>query len=118
MTLIRREVTADRGQVFITTEDVLEALKFREDERFTTRDIALVLAQSRQDASQARVEYAVRAAVSWLVARGYIKRTKETVKRYTRNHEPYWATVYLKIERMGPCNCALLNRIFMGVEVE
>lgn len=110
--LIRRQVTADRGSVLVSTNDVLDVLKHYGDEPFTTRDIALILAQSRQEISFEQVEYSVRRAVAWLLKRGYVSQAADNPPRSQRR-PPNWGTRYVRIEVMGPCDCGLLNKIFM-----
>jgi hypothetical protein len=111
--LIRREVTADRGGPLVSTNDVLDCIKAFVEDRFTTREVAEALRAKHPGVGAPRLEYSARCAVGWLVARGYVQRTTETVRRLTRAGEPYPATVYLRIERGADCDVALLNQIFM-----
>lgn len=110
--LIRRVVTADRGKVLVSTHDVLTFLQTFRGETFTTRDIAMSLAQSRQELALDQMEYAVRRAVAWLLTRGYVARSKDNPPRTLRK-APNWATRYVKVNVMRPCDVALLNKIFM-----
>ena len=113
--LIRRKTTADRGKVLISTHEIIIAMKSRESDIFTTRDIAAGLAQSHPEIPADQLEYAVRRAVAWLLTRGYVETAKETEKRFTKAREPYWVAVYRRVDVMGECDCKLLNQIFMGV---
>ena len=110
--LIRRQTTADRGKVLVSTHDVLTCLQSGNSGPFTTRDIALVLAQSRQELTLDQIEYSVRRAVAWLLTRGYVMRSGDNPPR-TQRRAPNWATRYIRVEVMGPCDCDLLNKIFM-----
>ena len=110
--LIRRVVTADRGKVLVSTHDVLTSLQSCNSETFTTRDIALILAQSRQELPLDQIEYSVRRAIAWLLTRGYVARSKDNPPRSLRR-APNWGTRYIKVEVMGPCDVAMLNNIFM-----
>ncbi len=113
MTLIKRTVTADRGLVILTTQDVFEVIMNLSNPIFSTRDIADVVRDRVPGIRYDRLEYSVRQSVTWLVKRGYVEVSQDTVKRYTRAKAPYWAACYCRIERMGPCDVGLLNRIFM-----
>ena len=115
--LIRRQVTADRGVKAVTTHEVLECIKDMALDRFTTRELADALIIRHRDIDYERLERSVRQSVVWLVTRGYVKPTNEEAKRLTRRHEPYGATVYEAVEKGGPCDVCLLNRIFMRVTV-
>ena len=110
--LIRRVVTADRGKVLVSTHDVLTCLQSRDVDTFTTRDIALTLAQSRQELPLDQIEYSVRRAVAWLLKRGHVERAKDNPPRALRR-APNWATKYVLIEVKGPCDWDLWNKIFM-----
>lgn len=115
--LIRRQVTADRANILVSTSDVLECIHGLGISTFTTRDIAEALASTRRGVDAYRLEYSVRTAVTWLCRRGYIHPTDETVKRYTAFKDKYSATVYAMTERGEPCDVCLLNRIFLRVTV-
>ncbi len=115
--LIKRVVTADRGNArTVTTSEVLACIYGLQDDRFSSRDVADALRSEHQATEYLHLEYAVRRSIAWLVKRGDVVVTKDTVKRYTRFNEPYWATVYERVEHMGPCDVCLLNSIFMGME--
>ena len=109
------QTKSDRGKVLISTHEILLAMRARDSDSFTTRDIAHALAGDHQDTPAAQIEYAVRRGVAWLMSRGYVVIAKETEKRYTRAREPYLVTVYRRVDVMGECDCKLLNRIFLGV---
>lgn len=114
--LIRRQVTADRGPEHVTTNAVMACIRQLPDETFSTHDVVAAIQAQYPTLEFYRLEYSVRSAVAWLCKRGDVKITSATVKRYTRSNKPYWATVYLRIERMWPCDCALLNRILIHAE--
>ena len=116
--LIRREVTADRGVRAVTTREVLECIKEMPGETFSTHEVVEALRVKYAKHSHidfARLEYSVRQAVAWLCKRGDVQATKVTVKRFTRAHEPYWVTVYLRIDRGEPFDVGFFNRVFMHV---
>ncbi len=114
-TLIRRQTTADRGVKAVTTHEVLECIKDMASETFSTRELADTLMLRHRDIDYGRLEYSVRQSIVWLMRRGYVRAAKGAVKRYTKSHEPYWATVYESVEKGDPCDVCLLNRIFFGV---
>ena len=113
--LIHRVVNADRGLVFVSTEEVHKAIRALDSEAFTTRDLADELIGKHLELEYPRLEYAVRASISWLVNRGCVRGTERTIRRYTPAKEPYGATVYERIEWGGECDCELVNRIFLRV---
>ena len=115
--LIRRQVTAYRGVKAVTTHEVLECIREMSSETFSTREVSDAVRDRFAKFSTIdgpRLEYSVRQAVSWLVKRGHIAATKETVRRITRAGEPYDAALYRFVERGGPCDVAMLNQIFFG----
>ena len=113
--LIVRKVTADRGVKAVTTHEVLECIKEMTSDTFSTRELANALMVRHENIDYGRLEYSVRQSIVWLMRRGYVKAAKGAVKRYTKSHEPYWATVYESVEKGEPCDVCLLNRIFFGV---
>lgn len=116
--LIRRGVTADRGVRAVTTREVLECIKEMPGETFSTHEVVEALRVKYAKHSHidfARLEYSVRQAVAWLCKRGDVQATKVTVKRFTKAHEPYWVTVYLRIDRGEPFDVGFFNRVFMHV---
>ena len=115
--LIVRKVTADRGVKAVTTHEVLECIKELSLDTFTTREVADALILRHKDIDYGRLEYSVRQSFVWLVRRGYINPTDDEVKRFTKSHEPYSATVYQAVEKGGPCDVCLLNQIFLRVTV-
>ena len=114
-TLIIRKVTADRGVKAVTTHEVLACIKEMTGETFSTRELADALMVRHTDIDYGRLEYSVRQSIVWLMRRGYVRPSKGSVKRFTKSHEPYWATVYESVEKGEPCDVCLLNRIFFGV---
>ncbi len=110
--LIRREVTADRGKVFLSTHDVLVCIQALPQEAFTTREVALAIAQSNPRLPLGQLEHSVRRAIAWLLKRGYVIQAKGNPER-ARRRAPNWGMRYEAVEVMGPCDCALLNKIFM-----
>ena len=115
--LIVRKVTADRGVKAVTTHEVLACIKEMTGETFSTRELADALMVRYADIDYGRLEYSVRQSIVWLMRRGYVKRTEQKVKRFTRMHEPYGATVYQAVEKGEPCDVCLLNRIFLHVSI-
>ena len=115
--LIVRKVTADRGVKAVTTHEVLECIKDMASETFSTRELADALMIRHQDIDYGRLEYSVRQSIVWLMRLGYVKRTGQKVKRFTRRREPYSATVYQAVEKGAPCDVCLLNQIFLRVTV-
>jgi len=116
--LIRREVTADRGIRAVTTREVLECITEMPDETFSTYEV--VQAVREKFAKHSNIDFellerSVRQSVTWLVRRGHIQITKSTVKRYTSAREPYWVTVYLRIDKGQPFDVEFFNRVFMHV---
>ena len=116
-TLIRRQTTADRGVKAVTTHEVLACIKEMTSDTFSTRELADALMLRHRDIDYGRLEYSVRQSIVWLMRRGYVRRTERDVKRFTKSHEPYSATVYQAVEKGGPCDVCLLNRIFLRVAV-
>ena len=114
---IVRKVTADRGVKAVTTHDVLACIKEMTRKTFSTRELADALMLRHRDIDYGRLEYSVRQSIVWLMRRGYVKRTEQKVKRFTRRREPYGATVYQAVEKGEPCDVCLLNRIFLRVTV-
>lgn len=112
-TLIRRQTTADRGVKAVTTHEVLACIKELTGETFSTRELANALMVRHENIDYGRLEYSVRQSIVWLMRRGYVKRTKKKVKRFTRRREPYGATVYQAVEKGAPCDVCLLNQIFL-----
>ena len=116
-TLIVRKVTAGRGVKAVTTHEVLACIKEMTGKTFSTRELADALMLRHRDIDYGRLEYSVRQSIVWLMRRGYVRRTERDVKRFTKSHEPYSATVYQAVEKGGPCDVCLLNQIFLRVTV-
>ena len=104
--LIRRVVTADRGQKRVSTMDVLKCVKGM-DRAFTSREVAEAMNAD---------EYSVRRSISWLIRRGYVDKAPDNVPRQSRR-APYWGSRYVFIDRDSMCVCDvnMLNQIFLGV---
>lgn len=118
--LIRRVVTADRGVRAVTTREVLDCIKEMPGKTFSTRDVAEAVRAKYAKCSNIdffRLEYSVRQAIVWLCRRGEVSATKVTIKRFTAAREPYWVTVYLRIEKGEPVDVRLLNQIFLHVVI-
>ena len=115
--LIRRQATSDRGVKAVTTHEVLACIKELTGETFSTRELANALMVRHENIDYGRLEYSVRQSIVWLMRRGYVRAAKGAVKRYTKSHEPYWATVYESVEKGEPCDVCLLNQIFLRVTV-
>jgi hypothetical protein len=102
-------------EVRVTTDSVLEAIDNLDILSFTTFEVAMAM---RVD------EYPVRAAVSWLLKFGAIRRcgarkcmTKPVRRERNRYEpgkcEPYWANTYERV-MSNNVDFAELNRIFCG----
>lgn len=101
----------------VTREEVIAIARSLPD-GFSTRDIAdkIMDSGSHRGLSYDQIEYAVRAAVGWLLKSKWMEPSKAKAKRYTKetNHM-YWAETYVFVEHWGPPDLAALNRIFLGV---
>jgi hypothetical protein len=96
--LIRRQTTVDRT-IYVSTRDVLRQIQILAIDEFTTREIAESMQSAHRGIDPARLEYAVRTAVKWLVTRGDV-RPVGARKHYTVTHgAQYWATTYGHVER-------------------
>lgn len=113
--LIRRQVTADRGPLFVTTDSVLEAIRDIDSACWTTRDVTDLLIK-RQRVEYKRLERAVRAAVSYLIERGVVEKIDRVVRLTEKNKDQYLITRYALTKTYESADVALLNRIFMGVD--
>lgn len=111
--LIRREVTADRGPLFVTTDEVLDAIKDIDAEEWTTRDVTDLLMLKRR-VEYKRLERAVRAAVNYLIARGQVEKSNKTIRLTAKNQDQYLVTCYALIKTYESADVALLNKIFFG----
>ena len=111
--LIRREVTADRGTLFVTTDEVLDAIKDIDAEEWTTRDVTDLLMLKRR-VEYKRMERAVRAAVNYLIARGQVEKSNKTIRLTAKNQDQYLVTCYALIKTYESADVALLNKIFFG----
>lgn len=111
--LIRREVTADRGPLFVTTDEVLDAIKDIDAEEWTTRDVTDLLMLKRR-VEYKRMERAVRAAVNYLIARGQVEKSNKTIRLTAKNQDQYLVTCYALIKTYESADVALLNKIFFG----
>jgi len=111
--LIRREVTADRGTLFVTTDEVLDAIKDIDAEEWTTRDVTDLLMLKRR-VEYKRLERAVRAAVNYLIARGQVEKSNKTIRLTAKNQDQYLVTCYALIKTYESADVALLNKIFFG----
>ena len=111
--LISREVTADRGPLFVTTDEVLDAIKDIDAEEWTTRDVTDLLMLKRR-VEYKRLERAVRAAVNYLIARGQVEKSNKTIRLTAKNQDQYLVTCYALIKTYESADVALLNKIFFG----
>lgn len=116
--IIRHVSTLDRPVTDrVTREEVIEIARSLPD-GFSTRDIAEKIMESgaHRGLDYDRVEYAVRAAVGWLLKSKWMIQHKKKAKRYTKetNHM-YWAETYVFVEHWGPPDLAALNRVFLGI---
>ncbi len=112
--LIRREVTADRGPLFVTTDEVLDAIKDIDSKEWTTRDVTDLLVKTKR-VEYKRLERAVRASVNYLIERGVAEKTGEAVRLTEKNRDQYLVSCYVLTKTYESADVALLNRIFMGV---
>ncbi|MFZ4539538.1 hypothetical protein [Propionivibrio sp.] len=116
--LIRRQVTADRGQRLATTKDVVDLIKSTGLTKFTSRDIAERLAKN--PVSMMRVEYAARAAINWLCSKGQARACGEVIRTTgTPAKGKYMATVYelTNLHGFDGCDVELLNMVFFRIGV-
>lgn len=109
--LIRRVVTADRGQrrkhrhvVTVSTEAVIECVGELPDQ-WSTRDVAEKIGVS---------ERAVRASIQWLAVNGMIRSVASIERRVRGDGQIYRVRVY-EVVPVSECDVGLLNRIFLGV---
>ena len=107
--IIRNVTTLDRRPVVrVSTENVLQAVTSYVGE-FTTYEVAGVLGVE---------EYPVRAAMSWLLKRGFVEKVGTKERRLPlpagrRLHgDVYPVSVYQAKEQAGEVDFAALNRAF------
>jgi hypothetical protein len=111
--LIRREVTADRGQpaVLLTTHDVLNAIQEIGSESFTSTDVADALQKTCHDIRYGRLECAARAALSWLMCRKRVRKTGVCWRHTKNTHRPYRVSTYALADETTGIDVVLLNGI-------
>lgn len=107
--LIKRQVTADRGKVLLTTLEVTAVINRLEGEPFTTRDISKQFAETWKNIDHARIEYSVRASIHWLIARGRVRRVGDILRTDTTCY-PYMVTLYQSVPVSEPVDFATLYR--------
>jgi len=103
VTLIRREVTADR-RLHIATQDVLDCLAVFRDVEFTTADAVRVLVRQFPALTTREVDYATRAAFGRLIKSGKIAEGKDRVMRRSKRTP---TTTYFV-----PCYCLCAPRSY------
>ena len=89
----------------ISTEAVIECIGSIKDQ-WTTRDVAERLGVP---------ERAVRTAVQWLSNNDRIRKVTTKERKTADGRSVYQVTVY-EIAPVNDCDCALLNKIFMGID--
>lgn len=111
--IIRRVVTADREPVFVSTDSALLVIKDLGISEFTTRDICDAMTKTTHaNVERSRLDYAVRAAVTWLINRGKVEPTGSVMRHSPGCKYPYSVTTYRISQATAHADFGALYRVF------
>ena len=97
--LIRREVTADRGLLHISTDEIYTAICNIKGESFTVREIANAIHRKRRGVQKQRIANAAKTGVSWLVAREAVEVSGSIRVRSRKQPKLFYLVTTYKLTR-------------------
>ena len=97
--LIRREVTADRGPLHISTDEIYTAICNIKGESFTVREIANVIQRKRRGVHKQRIANAVKTGISWLVSRDLVEVSGSIRVRSRKQPKLFYLVTTYKLTR-------------------
>ena len=97
--LICREVTADRGPLHISTDEIYTAICNIKGESFTVMEIANVIQRKRRGVQKQRIANAAKTGVSWLVAREAVEVSGSIRVRSRKQPKLFYLVTTYKLTR-------------------